>query len=151
MEVQEKKQRRVECAGHRKGMVPIERLTAMVCENHTDSCLPCQNGTANNLQTHWWRKEMGAALPARCRQLTPEPMPTPPRMPPALASAMKNVKVPKSTVCLPDMRIYKLLFPTLIFSILMHMPRIASAIKILFQICGLMREHPLVSTLSAVW
>jgi len=60
-------------------------------------------------------------------------------------------KVPQWRVCLEDMYIFILLFPTLNFSILMHMPRIASAIKILFQICWLMKEHPLVSTLSPVW
>jgi len=51
----------------------------------------------------------------------------------------------------PDMCIYILLFPTLNFSVLITMPRIESAIKILFQICYLMKQHLLVSTLSAAW
>jgi len=58
---------------------------------------------------------------------------------------------PKSMVCHPDMLIYKLIFPAPNSSILMNMPRIASAINILIQICWLMTEHPLVSTLSAAW
>jgi hypothetical protein len=34
---------------------------------------------------------------------------------------------------------------------LMYMPRIASTIQIVIQICWLMKEHPLASTLSTVW
>jgi len=64
---------------------------------------------------------------------------------------LHELQVPKSKVCHPDMGIYILSFPTLNVSILMHMPRIASAIKILFQICWVMKEHPLVSTLFTAW
>jgi len=62
---------------------------------------------------------------------------------------MTELKILKPMVCHPDMCIYILLFRTLNFSILMHMPRISSTIKVLFQICSLMKDHPLVSTLSA--
>jgi len=62
-----------------------------------------------------------------------------------------ELKVSKWKVCHPDMCIYILLFPMLNLSVLMHMPRIASVIKISFQSCCLMKEHPLVSTQSAVW
>ena len=48
---------------------------------------------------------------------------------------MMQLKVPKSNVCHLEMCIYMLLFPMLIFSFLMHMPRIARTIKIVFQIC----------------
>jgi len=64
---------------------------------------------------------------------------------------MKELTYLNSKVCHPDMCIWILLFPALNFSLLMHMPRIASAIKILIQICWLMGQYPLVSTLSAVW
>jgi len=58
-------------------------------------------------------------------------------------------KVPKSQICPPDMNINMLPLLALNFSIMIHMPRIANMMKILFQICGMMKEHPLVSTLSA--
>jgi len=44
-----------------------------------------------------------------------------------------------------------LLFPAFNFAIMIYLPRIASMMKILFQICGMMKKHPLVSTLSAAW
>ena len=43
--------------------------------------------------------------------------------------------VMKSDVSHPGVCIYILHFQTLNFSIIIHMPRIASVIKILFQIC----------------
>jgi len=58
----------------------IERHPAMVRQNHPAGCLPCQNGNAKILQTHWRHKGTGAPLPNRHRQLTPEP--TPVLMPP---------------------------------------------------------------------
>jgi len=64
---------------------------------------------------------------------------------------MRELTLRKSKVFPPDMCIYMLLFPMLNCSILMHMPRIARAIKISIQICWLMKEYPLVSTLPAEW
>jgi len=64
---------------------------------------------------------------------------------------LREPTLPKSKVCHLDMCIYILHFPVLNFSILMHMPRITSTMKILFQICWLMKEHPQIITLSAVW
>ena len=64
---------------------------------------------------------------------------------------MTQLITPKSKMCHPDMCISIPLFPVLNFSILMQMPRIASVLKILIQICWLKKEHPLVSTLSAAW
>jgi len=61
------------------------------------------------------------------------------------------VNVPKAMVYHLDMCIYILLFPMLSFSILIHMPRITSAIMILMQICSLMNEHQVDSSLSAAW
>jgi len=51
----------------------IERHTTMLCQNYTDGCLSCQNGTAKNSQTRWRRKETGASLPDRSTQPTSEP------------------------------------------------------------------------------
>jgi len=68
-----------------------------------------------------------------------------------LPVTMRQLIYPKSKVCQPHMCIYILLLPVLKFSIMMHMPPIASVIQILFQICWLLKEHPLVGTLSAVW
>jgi len=50
-------------------------------------------------------------------------------------ATLRQLTYPKSKVCHPHMCIYILLFPGLNFSILMYMPRIASAIKISIQIC----------------
>jgi len=47
---------------------------------------------------------------------------------------IRELNIPKSTMCHPDMCTHMLLFPTLNFAILMYMPRIATGIKILFQI-----------------
>jgi hypothetical protein len=60
-----------------------ERHLAMLCGNHTAWCLPCQNGSAENPQTHWRYKWKGAPPPDRYRQPTPQPMPPRPRMPSA--------------------------------------------------------------------
>ena len=64
---------------------------------------------------------------------------------------VRELKAPELKVCQLDLCIYIHLFLTLDFSMSMHMPRIACAIKILFQICWLMKNHPLVSTLPAAW
>jgi len=78
-EVREEKKRGVEFPGHRMVMALIESHSAIVCENHTDGCLPCQDGTQKNPQTHWRRIGTYAPPPDRPRQATPEPIPTPPR------------------------------------------------------------------------
>ena len=66
-------------------------------------------------------------------------------------ATMQELDFPKSKVCHPDMFIYILLLPMLNSLNLRHMTRITCAIKIVFQICWLMEEHPLVSTVSAAW
>jgi len=48
---------------------------------------------------------------------------------------LTDMRVMKWKVCHPCMCIYILRIPTVHFSIIMHMPRIASAIKIIFHIC----------------
>jgi hypothetical protein len=74
-QVREEKKRGVEFRGHQKVKAAMERHPAMVYKNHTAGCLPCQHGTAKNVQACWRRK--GTAAPP------PEPAAPPPGMPPA--------------------------------------------------------------------
>jgi hypothetical protein len=62
-EVREEKTRGVAFPRHNKVKATIERHPAMVRENQTDGCIPCQNRTTHNPQTCWRRKDMGAAPP----------------------------------------------------------------------------------------
>jgi len=63
---------------------------------------------------------------------------------------IRELKLSNSTMCHLDMCIHILLFPSLKFSIWMHILRVASNTQMLIQICWVMTEHPLVSTLSPV-
>jgi len=65
----------VEFHGHQWVQAAMERQPAMLHQNHTARCLPCQCGTAKNLQTFWGPEGTGALPPDQCRQPTPEPMP----------------------------------------------------------------------------
>jgi hypothetical protein len=47
--VREEKMRGVVFPGHQQVKAGIQRHLAMLRENHTSSCLPCQNGTTENL------------------------------------------------------------------------------------------------------
>jgi len=146
-----------ECRGHNTVKAAIERHTVMLCQNHTDRCLPRQTGTTKNLHTWgdgkkqvhlyatdtdrrqqcWWHLCLLCHL---CPVWHPRHQVT-----------MPDPNVPKSSIYRPDLRIHILLFPVLSSLLLMHMPWIASTIWILIQIFGMMKENPLVSTLSAVW
>jgi len=150
-EVQEERKRGVQSPGHRKLKAAIERHPAMLHQNVTDGCLPCQNGTAKNRQTCWRCKGTGVPPPNWHRLPTPEPTPPLPGTPPEPLVRMTERKVPKSTICLSDICSHILHFPALNVSILMHMPRINSTIQISIRIWRLMKEHPQVSKLSAVW
>ena len=81
--VQEEKKLGVEFPGHKKVKAAIQRQQAMLCHNQTSSCLPCQNGTTKNPQTHWRCKGTGAPPPDRRREWTPEPNSPLPGTPPA--------------------------------------------------------------------
>jgi len=63
-EVREEKKRGVEYPGHKMVKALIQRHPAMLRHNQTPGWLPCQNGTAKNLQTRWRRKGTGAPPPA---------------------------------------------------------------------------------------
>ena len=52
-EVREEKKRGVEFPGHKTVKAVIQRHPAMLRQNQTASCLPCQNGTAKYPQTCW--------------------------------------------------------------------------------------------------
>jgi hypothetical protein len=77
VKVQQVKKRGVELPGHNKVKAAIARHTAMLRQNQTPGCLPCQNSTAKNPQTCWRRKGTGAPPPNRRRQQNPEPTPEP--------------------------------------------------------------------------
>jgi len=62
-EVQEAKKRGVWLPLHDKVKAAIRRHPAMVRENQTDGCLPCQNDTARNAQPRWRFKGTGAPPP----------------------------------------------------------------------------------------
>jgi len=71
-EVQEEMKRGVEFPRYKAVKVAMERHRAMRRENQTDGCLPWENGTAQNTQTRWRHKGMGAPPPEQLRQPTPE-------------------------------------------------------------------------------
>jgi len=70
-EVQEEKTRGVEFPGHKEAKAAIQRHPAMLRQNQTSGCLPCQNGTAKNPQTRWRRQGTGTPPPDRRREPTP--------------------------------------------------------------------------------
>jgi len=82
-EVREEKKQGVEFPGHKMVKAAIQRHPAMLCQNLTSGCLPCQNGTAMNPQTRWRRKGTGTPPPDRGRERTPEPTSPLPGTPPA--------------------------------------------------------------------
>jgi hypothetical protein len=73
--VREEKKQGIESPGNEQVKAAIQRHPAMLHQNHTSSCLACQNGTALNPQTRWRRKGTGASSPDQRRQRTPEPSP----------------------------------------------------------------------------
>jgi len=141
----------VDIPGRNNVKAAIERHLAILRQNHRARCLPSQTATANNLQTCWRCKGTGAPAPGWRRHSTPEP--TPPLSETPTAPAGNNFRAQRSQfINLPAGYTYSpTSLPSAEFSLLMYLPRIASMIQILFQICWLMKEHPLISTLSAVW
>jgi hypothetical protein len=99
-EFREEKKRDVQFPGHKKVKAAIQRHPAMLCYKQKYGCLPCQNGTAKNLQTCWRPKGSGAPPPARRRVRTPELTPPQPGMPPAPTSNTSGAQ-PSEIVNLP--------------------------------------------------
>jgi len=82
--VREVKMPGVQFRWHKQVKASIARHLAMLGQNHTAGCHPCQNGTAKNLQTRCRCNGIGAPPPDRLSQPTPELTPPHPEMPPAL-------------------------------------------------------------------
>jgi len=142
-EVREEVMQGVVFPGHNKVKAAIQWHPAIVRENQTDGCLPCQNGKAKNLQRR--RRCKGTCAPP------PRPVPPQPRTP--LAPPADSERTPSSEsggVPLTYVYIHTAL-PSAWFSIMIYMTSMACARKIFFQICWLMQVHPQFSTLSAVW
>jgi len=87
VEVREETKRGVDFPVHQDVKAAMKRQPAMLWENQTDGCLPCQNGTAQNPQTRCRRKGTGAPPPERLRQPTPELTPHPPETSPVPPSS----------------------------------------------------------------
>jgi len=83
-EVREEKKRPVEFPGQKQVEAVTIQRPAILHQNHTNRCFPCQNGTANNPQAHWRCKATIAPQPDWWSQPTPEATPSLPRTPPAL-------------------------------------------------------------------
>jgi len=81
-EVLKERTREVQYSGHRTMMGAIEGHSAMLRQNHTDSCLSCHNGTAKNLRRTSRCNAIHAPPPDRDRQPKLEPMPPLPGTPP---------------------------------------------------------------------
>jgi len=92
-EVREEKKRGVEFPGHKKVKAAIQRHPAMLCQNQTAGCLPCQNGTTKNPQTRWRAEGTGAPPPDGHRERTPEPTPPLPGMPPTPTGNTSRVQL----------------------------------------------------------
>ena len=87
-EVREEKQRGVEFPGHNKVKAAIARHPAMLRQNQTPGCLPCQNGTAQNPQTRWRRKGTAAPPPEPAA-----PQPGTPPVPPGDAEGNESYEI----------------------------------------------------------
>jgi hypothetical protein len=105
--------------GHNKVKAAIGKHPAMVYENHTDGYLPCPNGTTKNPETRWRCDDKGAPHPRRA-----PPRPESPPVPDDDDDRAETAGMPP-----PYVYIHTLL-PNARF-----VPRMACAIKILFQIC----------------
>jgi len=99
-EVGEETKRGVEFPEHKKVKAAIQRHPAMLRQNQTSGCLPCQNGTTKNPQTQWRRKGTGTPPPDQRREPTPEPTPPLPCAPPAPTGNTSEVQ-PSQIVNLP--------------------------------------------------
>jgi len=148
--VWEQKKRGDEHPGHTKVIAAIERHPAMVYENQTDACLAKMAlqriqgkvGGAKE-QVHLVKSDANSRHQNKCHLHLERHLRQPVKI--------MALKVLQLQICLPDMYLNLHLSPALNFSIMMHLPKIVSTMKILFQICGLMKQHPLVSTVSAAW
>jgi len=91
-EVREEKKRGIEFPGHKEVKAAVQRHPAMLRQNQTSGCVPCQNGTAKNPQTCWRLKGTGSPPPTRRRERTPEPTLQLPGTPPAPTANSSEVQ-----------------------------------------------------------
>jgi len=82
-EVQGKRKRGFQLAGHKHLKAAIERHLAILCQNHPTPWLPCQNGTTKFPHTCWRHKETCAPPPDWSGHPTSEPTTPLPGLPPA--------------------------------------------------------------------
>jgi len=102
-EVREEKKWGVEFPGHKNVNAAIHSHPAMLRQKQTCGCLPCQHGTAKNLQTCWRRNGTGAPPPVQHRLRTPQPIPHPPGIPLTARAPPGNISAvqPSEVVNLP--------------------------------------------------
>jgi len=142
-EVREEEKQGVVFPGYNKVKADLKRQAAMVCENQTDCCLPCQIGTRMNPQTGWRRKGTGAP-----------PLwwaPHWPGMPPAPPDDSERTQSSETEGVPPGYVYIHTPLPSAWFFNLDWYAKDCMRGKIFFQICSLMKIHTQVSTLSAVW
>jgi len=104
-EVREQKKRGVEFPWHKKVKVAIQGHPAMLRQNQTAGCLPCQNGTSKNPQTRWRCKGTGAPPPDGRREPTPEqtqPLPGTPLAPTGNTSGVQPSQIQHLTAGYAD-------------------------------------------------
>jgi len=91
----EEKKWGVQYPGHRVVKAAIQIHMDMLCQNLTAGCLSYQNGTAENPQACWRRKETGAPPPDQCSQPTGEATPPLPGMASAPTGNKSKVQSPE--------------------------------------------------------
>jgi hypothetical protein len=79
--VQAEKKWGVEFAGNKKVKASIPAHPAIIHQNQMSGCFPCQNGNAQNPQTHWRGTATGAPPPNQRSEQTLEPTQSPPSLP----------------------------------------------------------------------
>jgi len=156
-EVWEDKQRGVEFTGHNQAQPAIERHVAMLHQNQTDRWLPCQNLTAKNRKICCRRKGTGVPPPNWRIQTTPEPIPplpgTPPlsSMPPTAPGNNAGAQCSQIVTVLAGYAYSHTLLPCAEQFTLDWNAQDSQHDTDFDPDMLTMKEHPLVSTLSAVW
>ena len=131
-EVRAQQTKSVEFPGHKKVQAAIKRHPAMLRQDQTSGCLPCQNDTPKNQQARWRHKGTGEPASAQTREWTPEPTSPPPGRHPPQPVTRPERNLSKSSIRWPDIGICIQLFPTRNISMMIRIP---STIPILIQIC----------------
>jgi hypothetical protein len=134
--IREEKMWGVEVCGHNIVNAATERYPAMLHRNCSPGCRSCHNATTT------FRRHAGDSKEQL--QLCPE-------LHPAQQVTLLEHTIPISSILRLDIRIHIHFFPVANLQSSKHPPRIASMIPIVIQICCLLKEQSLGSTLSRVW